>query len=298
VRYRQLGASGLTVSVVGLGCNNFGRRIDLDETRAVVDAALDVGVTLLDTADVYGDGDSETFLGAALKGRRDQVVLATKFGSRMSGEPPEEARGSRRYLRRAVEASLRRLQTDHIDLYQQHQPDPKTPLEETLAALDELVREGKVRYVGSSKYAAWQVAEGEWLARTRNLTRPISAQNQYNLLERGVEAELVPACLHHGSASCRTSRSREASSPASTGAASPPPWHPPRRARRSRRQRRGLRPPGGAAAVRGRARPHDARGRRRRSCRPARRRLGDRRRHQAGAGARQRRRGRIAARAG
>jgi aryl-alcohol dehydrogenase-like predicted oxidoreductase len=198
MHYRQLGRSGLTVSVVGLGCNNVGRRLDLDGTKAVVNAALDAGVTLLDTADVYGNrGGSETLLGQVLKGRRDQVLLATKFGSDM-GDLPEQARGSRRYLRRAVEASLRRLQTDHIDLYQQHQPDPLTPLDETLAALDELVIEGKVRYAGSSNYAGWRIAEAEWITRSQRRTRLVSAQNHYSLLERDIEVEVVPACLHYG----------------------------------------------------------------------------------------------------
>jgi aryl-alcohol dehydrogenase-like predicted oxidoreductase len=198
MRYRQLGTSGLTVSVVGLGGNNFGRRCDLEGTRAVVDAALESGITLLDTADVYGGkGGSETLLGQVLKGRRDQVVLATKFGGRMDG-PEEEARGSRRYIRRAVEASLRRLQTDHVDLYQQHVPDPLTPLEETIAALDELVAEGKIRYGGSSNYAGWQIADADWIARTERRARMISAQNHYSLLERGVEQEVIPACLAHG----------------------------------------------------------------------------------------------------
>src|SRR3954454_19195228 len=150
MRYRQLGDSGLSVSVVGLGCNNFGRRIDLEATRAVVDAALDEGVTLFDTSDSYGD--SEELLGDVLEGRGDDVVLATKFGSSLRGANGADwgARGSRRYIRRAVERSLRRLHTDWIDLYQIHRPDPLTPIEETLAALDELVREGKVRYLGSS----------------------------------------------------------------------------------------------------------------------------------------------------
>jgi aryl-alcohol dehydrogenase-like predicted oxidoreductase len=198
MRYRQLGTSGLTVSVVGLGCNNFGRRIDLEQTRAVVDAAFDAGITLLDTADTYGNrGGSERFLGEVLKGRRDQVVLATKFGSPMGG-PEEEARGSRRYLRRALEASLRRLQTDYVDLYQQHVPDPRTPLEETIAALDELVTEGRVRYAGSSNFAGWRIADADWTARTQRRSRMISAQNHYSLLERGVEEEVIPACLEHG----------------------------------------------------------------------------------------------------
>ncbi len=198
MRYRQLGTSGLTVSVVGLGCNNFGRQCDLEGTRAVVDAALEEGVTLLDSADIYGNkGGSETFLGEVLKGRRDQVILATKFGSPMGG-PEEEARGSRRYIRRAIEASLRRLQTDYVDLYQQHVPDFKTPLEETVAALDELVREGKVRYAGSSNYPGWRIADADWNARTERRARMISAQNHYSLLDRGVEEEVIPACLEHG----------------------------------------------------------------------------------------------------
>ncbi len=199
MRYRQLGRSGLTVSVVGLGCNNFGSRCDLRATRVVVDAALEAGITLFDTADVYGNrGGSETLLGQALKGRRDEAVVASKFGASMGG-PPEEARGSRRYVRRAIEASLRRLATDHLDLYQQHVPDPKTPLEETLAALDELVTEGKVRYIGSSNFGGWQIADAEWIARTEHRTRFISAQNQYNLLERDpVEFDVTPACERYG----------------------------------------------------------------------------------------------------
>src|ERR1700722_10538792 len=187
MRYRQLGKSGLTVSVVGLGCNNFGMRIGLEESREVVDAAIDAGITLFDTANVYGNrGGSETILGEVLQGRRDQVVLATKWGGDM-GEGPGVARGSRRYIRRAVEDSLHRLQTDYIDLYQLHLPDPRTPIGETLAALHELVLEGKVRYVGSSNFAAWQVADADWRARTTGADRFISAQNHYSLLERAAE---------------------------------------------------------------------------------------------------------------
>jgi aryl-alcohol dehydrogenase-like predicted oxidoreductase len=198
MRYRRLGDSGLVVSVVGLGCNNFGRRIDLERTRAVVDAAIDVGVTLFDTSDSYGE--SETFLGEVLQGRRDDVVLATKFGSDLRGRLGADwgARGSRRYIRRAVESSLRRLRTDWIDLYQLHFPDPVTPLEETLAALHELVVEGKVRYLGSSNLAAWQIVDADWIARSKGTTRFTSAQNHYSLLERGVETELVPACSARG----------------------------------------------------------------------------------------------------
>ena len=198
MEYRQLGTSGLTVSVVGLGCNNFGGRVDLERTAAVVDAALDEGITLLDTADIYGGkGGSETFLGQVLKGRRDQVVLATKFGMDM-GKPEWGAPGSRRYIRLAVEASLRRLQTDYIDLYQYHYPDPLTPLEETVTAMGELVTEGKVLYIGSSNLAGWQVADADWIARSRGSARFVSAQNEYSLLQRDLEATLSPACVHYG----------------------------------------------------------------------------------------------------
>jgi len=197
MRHRPLGRSELMVSVVGLGCNNFGSRIDTEAARAVVDAAIDAGVTLFDTADVYGNrGGSETILGELLAGRRDEVVLATKFGHPM--DDGTDARGSRSYIRRAVEASLRRLRTDRIDLYQYHRPDGVTPIEETLEALSELVSEGKVREIGSSNLAAWQVADAEWTSRTRGLARFISAQNEYSLLDRGVEAELVPACEQFG----------------------------------------------------------------------------------------------------
>ncbi|MDG4828458.1 aldo/keto reductase [Solwaraspora sp. WMMD1047] len=200
--YRRLGDSGLVVSVVGIGCNNFGRKLDQDGTTAVVDAALDAGINFFDTADIYGEphGGSEEQLGVALRGRRDDVVVATKFGMDMSGMngPDHGARGSRRYIARAVEASLRRLGTDHIDLYQFHQPDPGTPIEETLAALDDLVRAGKVRYLGNSNFAGWQIADADWRARTTGRTPFISAQNHYSLLQRDVEAEVVPACERFG----------------------------------------------------------------------------------------------------
>ncbi len=204
MRYRRLGDSGLAVSVVGLGCNSFGRRIDAAQVQAVVDTAIDCGITLFDTADIYGDpaGASEELIGAALKanGRRDDILIATKFGKPMGGinGPDWEDRGSRRYITRAVEASLRRLGTDRIDLYQMHEPDSRTPIAETLAALDDLVRAGKVRYIGSSNFAAWQVAEAAWTARTMHSTPFISAQNEYSLIERGVETELVPACQAYG----------------------------------------------------------------------------------------------------
>ncbi|GAB3367655.1 aldo/keto reductase [Micromonospora halotolerans] len=200
--YRRLGDSGLVVSVVGIGCNNFGRKLDLDGTRAVVDAALDAGINFFDTADIYGEpqGSSEELLGQALKGRRDDVVVATKFGMDMHGlnGPDHGARGARRYIARAVEASLRRLDTDHIDLYQMHEPDPGTPIDETLAALDDLVTAGKVRYLGNSNFAGWQIADADWTASSQGRTRFISAQNHYSLLERSVEAEVIPACERFG----------------------------------------------------------------------------------------------------
>lgn len=200
--YRRLGDSGLVVSVVGIGCNNFGRKLDLDGTRALVDAALDAGINFFDTADIYGEpqGGSEELLGQALKGRRDDVVVATKFGMDMHGlnGPDHGARGARRYIARAVEASLRRLDTDHIDLYQMHEPDPGTPIDETLAALDDLVTAGKVRYLGNSNFAGWQIADADWVASSNGRTRFISAQNHYSLLERSVEAEVIPACERFG----------------------------------------------------------------------------------------------------
>ena len=200
--YRRLGTSGLVVSVVGIGCNNFGRELDADGTRAVVDAAFDAGITLFDTADIYGTphGSSEECLGAALQGRRDEIVLATKFGMDMEGLNGADhgARGSRSYIMRAVESSLRRLGTDYIDLYQIHTPDPATPIEETLSALDDLVRSGKVRYLGNSNFAGWQIADADWTARTAGHTPFISAQNQYSLLHREIEAEVVPACEQFG----------------------------------------------------------------------------------------------------
>ena len=198
MNYTPLGDSGLMVSTVGLGCNNFGMRIDAAATKDVVAAAIDAGITLFDTSDSYGD--SEEFLAAALGTRRDEVVIATKFGSDLHGANGSDwgARGSRRYIRRAVERSLRRLETDWIDLYQIHYPDPITPIAETLSALDELVDEGKVRYIGCSNFTAWELTDAEWTARTTGVDRFISAQNRYSLLDRRVERELVPACEHFG----------------------------------------------------------------------------------------------------
>ncbi|MGH3098246.1 MAG: aldo/keto reductase [Streptosporangiales bacterium] len=198
--YRRLGDSGLTASVVGLGCNAFGRRIDGDQVRSVVTAALDAGITFFDTADIYGLGASEELLGAALGSERDRIVVASKFGKDMHGTngPDFGARGSRRYIRTAVEASLRRLGTDRIDLYQMHEPDPLTPIEESLDAVTDLVREGKVRYIGSSQFAAWQVADADWTARAIGSARMISTQENYNLLERDAELELISACERFG----------------------------------------------------------------------------------------------------
>ncbi|HXW45814.1 MAG TPA: aldo/keto reductase [Streptosporangiaceae bacterium] len=202
MRYRALGKSGLVVSVVGLGCNNFGRRLDVDATRAVVDAALDAGVTLLDTAETYGGaGRSEEILGEVLAGRRDQVVLATKFGSQagdMGYGAAAGAKGGRAYIRRAVEHSLRRLRTDYLDLYQIHTPDPVTPIEETLTALTELVQAGKVRYIGHSNFSGLQTAAAATAARDLGTAPFISAQNHWSLLARAAELDVVPAAIQYG----------------------------------------------------------------------------------------------------
>ena len=198
MKLRNVGQSGLRVSVVGLGCNNFGGRTDLDATRAVVHKALDLGVTLFDTSDTYGErGGSETYLGELLGARRKDIVLATKFGMAMDDEGRLNG-ASRGYIMSEVEASLRRLKTDWIDLYQLHRPDPLTPIEETLGALDDLVRQGKVRYIGCSNLAAWQVAVAQSTARQQRLTGFVSCQDQYSLLVRGIERELVPAMRHLG----------------------------------------------------------------------------------------------------
>lgn len=202
MRYRSLGESGLVVSVVGLGCNNFGGRLDLDGTRAVVDAAIESGITLFDTADTYGSkGGSERLLGEVLGKRRDRVVLATKFGNQhtdMGYGIAAGAKGGRAYIRRAVTESLRRLRTDYLDLYQLHNPDPSTPIDETLAALDDLVTEGKVRYIGHSNLSGWQIADAAHLASRDRRTSFISAQNHWSLLERAAEAEVVPAAQAFG----------------------------------------------------------------------------------------------------
>ena len=197
MRTRKLGSSELEVTVVGLGCNNFGGRTDEAAARAVIDAALEAGVTFFDTADVYGGGGgSEEIIGRALAGRRDRVVLATKFGHDLGDG--QTARGSRPYIRKAIEASLRRLQTDRVDLYQYHRPDGVTPVEETLGALHELVQEGKVRAIGSSNFSAALVDEAAAVARDQELTPFVSEQSEYSWLERRAEQELIPTCERNG----------------------------------------------------------------------------------------------------
>jgi aryl-alcohol dehydrogenase-like predicted oxidoreductase len=197
MQHRTLGRSGLRVSVVGLGCNNFGGRIDIEDSRPVIDRAIEQGITLFDTADVYGErGWSEKILGDVLGDRRKDIVLATKFGMPMDDVGVMKG-GSRRYIMTAVEESLRRLKTDWIDLYQIHDTDAGTPIEETLRALDDLIRHGKVRYIGCSNHAAWRVVESQWVSKSSGLNRFISAQDEYSLLVRGVEKELAPALVQY-----------------------------------------------------------------------------------------------------
>ncbi len=198
MQLRNLGQSGLRVSTIGLGCNNFGGRIGLEQTRSVIHKALDLGITLFDTADTYGErGGSETLMGQILGDDRKRIVLATKFAMPMD-DVGVKVGGSRRYIMQAVEDSLRRLKTDWIDLYQMHQTDPRTPIEETLRALDDLVRQGKVRYIGCSNYAAWQVVEAAWTARSNGLNPFVSHQDEYSLVFRKPEAELMPATRKYG----------------------------------------------------------------------------------------------------
>ncbi|MBI5289325.1 MAG: aldo/keto reductase [Chloroflexi bacterium] len=198
MEYRNLGKSGLQVSAVGLGCNNFGMRIDADQTKVVVDKAVELGINFFDTADVYGArGKSEEFLGAAIKPHRRNIILATKFRTPM-GEGPLWGGGSRKYIFEAVDASMQRLNTDYIDLYQMHFPDVTTPIEETMHALDDVVKSGRVRYVGCSNYTGWQVVEAQWVARTGHLSPFISAQNQYNLLDRRIERDLGQVAEKYG----------------------------------------------------------------------------------------------------
>jgi aryl-alcohol dehydrogenase-like predicted oxidoreductase len=198
MEFKNLGSTGLKVSSVGIGCNNFGRRCNLELTNEVVNAALDCGINFFDTADVYGPrGLSEEYLGKAIAGKRDDLVIATKFGMTMDDSGFKKG-ASRRYIMQAVEDSLRRLNTDYIDLYQQHFPDPQTPIEETLRALDDLVHQGKVRYLGCSNFSGWQVSDADWTARDLNLNRFVTAQNLYSLIDRSIEKEVMPACEQYG----------------------------------------------------------------------------------------------------
>lgn len=193
MEYRNLGKTGLKVSEVGLGGNNFGWWADEQTSINVINHALDLGINFIDTADMYGRGKSEEIVGKAVKSKRSRVIIATKFSSPM-GEGPNDRGGSRYHIMQAVEASLGRLQTDYIDLYQMHFPDTTTPIEETLGALDDLVRAGKVRYIGCSNFAAWQLCEALWTSRVNNLHSFVTVQPQYNLLNRQIETELVPCC--------------------------------------------------------------------------------------------------------
>jgi aryl-alcohol dehydrogenase-like predicted oxidoreductase len=198
MKFRNLGPSGLQVSLVGLGCNNFGGRCDLEATRKVIHKAFDLGITFFDTADTYGNkGGSETAMGQVLGDMRKDIVLASKFANPMD-EAGRLRGGSRRYIMSAVEASLRRLKTDWLDLYQMHNMDPRTPIEETLRALDDLVRQGKVRYIGCSNYSGWRLVEALWTSRHHNLNAFVSCQDHYNLLERGIEKGVVPAMEKYG----------------------------------------------------------------------------------------------------
>jgi aryl-alcohol dehydrogenase-like predicted oxidoreductase len=193
MEYRQLGNSGVRVSVIGMGTNRFGDKVEQETVNSVIDAALDLGVNFIDTADVYADSQSEATLGHALKGRWDKFVLATKVYLK-TGDGPNDYGASRYHIMNGVEASLRRLQSDHIDLYQMHRWDPHTPIEETMRALDDLVSSGKVRYVGASAYAAWQLAQANLLAEMRGWARFVTVQSHYHMLEREVEKEVIPYC--------------------------------------------------------------------------------------------------------
>jgi aryl-alcohol dehydrogenase-like predicted oxidoreductase len=196
VEFRRLGNSGLKVSEIGLGCNTFGRFADEQTSALVINKAIELGINYLDTADMYDRGNSELYVGKAIKGKRNQLIIATKFCRKM-GKGPNDSGGSRYYIMRAIEASLKRLQTDYIDLYQMHSPDPETPIEETLRALDDLVRSGKVRYIGTSNFAAWQICESLYISKINNLHSFITEQSLYNLLNRQIEKELVPFAIDH-----------------------------------------------------------------------------------------------------
>ncbi len=194
--YRRLGNSGLEVSAVGLGANNFGLRIDAKESEAVIRQALELGINFIDTTD-SGTRLSEEYIGRSLKGITDEVLVATKVGGR-TGEGPNKSGASRWQIMNQLEISLRGLRREYVDLYQIHRPDPHTPIEETLRALDDLVRQGKVRYIGCSNFAAWQACEAVWTSRTLNLTPFVSTQAEYNILTRDIERELIPFCQKYG----------------------------------------------------------------------------------------------------
>jgi aryl-alcohol dehydrogenase-like predicted oxidoreductase len=199
MEYKNLGSSGLKVSIVGLGCMNFGMMNDEAESAEITHKAMDLGINFFDTADVYGErGKSEQWLGKALGGRRPEVFIATKFAGPMSEEDPDMQGGSRRYIMQAVEASLSRLGTDYIDLYQMHRYDDETPIDETLRALDDLVQQGKVRHFGSSNYAAWQITDAAWTSHSEHLNRYTSVQNRYSLLTRDIEKDVVAVCEKFG----------------------------------------------------------------------------------------------------
>ena len=197
MEYRKLGNSGLDVSAIGLGTNNFGRRVDQAGTSHVLDQALEEGVTFIDTANIYGSGQSEEYIGKAIEGKRDQYILATKAAMKVDNGP-NGIGASRHHLFREVEKSLTRLRTDYIDLYQIHRAAPNTPIEETMHALDQLVAQGKVRYVGCSNYASWELCEAIWTSHTRNLVHFVTLQPRYSMLDRGIESELVPFCKTYG----------------------------------------------------------------------------------------------------
>lgn len=197
MQYRRLGKTDLMVSEIGLGGNNFGLWTDEQATIDIIHRALDIGINFIDTADVYGQTNSEKFVGKALKNKRSQVIVATKFGLSLAGKAAVRG-GSRSYIVQAIEASLKRLQIDYIDLYQMHLPDPKTPIEETLRSLDDLVQAGKIRYIGCSNFAAWQLCEALWTSKVNHLGSFVTAQSRYNLLERQIEMELVPLCRAYG----------------------------------------------------------------------------------------------------
>lgn len=197
MRYRHLGNSGLEVSEVGLGTNNFGGRMDAAQAAAVIDRAIDLGVNMIDTADIYSKGLSEQYIGRALKGKREKVLLATKFGMKWA-DGPHGTGGSRQRVIDGVNGSLERLGTDYIDLFQMHQPDPGTPAQETLRALDDLVGAGKVRYIGCSNFAGWQIADAWWVSEVNRFVKMVSAQPEYSMLERAIEGEVLPACRRFG----------------------------------------------------------------------------------------------------